>query len=95
MSVATEHQRERSGRASERLELARYTISAGERVNYGQRVADGVRLLDVPADGRGRHYVIERELTRMAELEAIVADYLEQSTRWNGVPAHVRTVGRR
>ena len=38
-----------------------------------------MRLVDVPAEGRGRRYVIERELTSMAELEAIVADYLEQA----------------
>ena len=38
-------------------------------------------------DGEGRHYVIERELTTMAELEAIVADYLEQAAAWNAIPA--------
>ena len=31
--------------------------------------------------------VIERELTSMAELEAIVADYLEQAARWDAIPA--------
>jgi hypothetical protein len=29
-----------------------------------------------PVSGDGRHYVIERELTTMAELDAIVTDYL-------------------
>ena len=70
-----------------RVELARYTIGAGERIVCGQRVLGVVRLTDVPADGRGRHYVIERDLTSMAELEAIVADYLQQAARWNAVPA--------
>jgi hypothetical protein len=46
-----------------------------------------VRLVDVPAEGRGRRYLIERELTSMAELEAIIADYLDQATRWDAIPA--------
>jgi hypothetical protein len=54
---------------NERVELARYTIAAGERVIYGQRALGVVRLVDVPAFGRGRRYLIERELTVMAELE--------------------------
>jgi hypothetical protein len=72
---------------NERVELARYTIGGGERVISGQRVRGVVRLVDAPARGRGRRYVIERELTAMAELEAIVADYLKQATIWNTIPA--------
>ena len=72
---------------NERVELARYTISAGERVIYGQRVRGVVRIVDAPARGRGRRYVIERELTAMAELEAIVADYLRQAAIWDTIPA--------
>jgi hypothetical protein len=77
----------RAGQTNERVELARYTVSAGERVIYGQRVLGVVRLVDAPADGDGRRYVIERELTVMAELDAIVADYLEQAAIWDMVPA--------
>lgn len=76
-----------SGTANTRVELGRYTVSAGERVIYGQRVRGVVRLVDVPADGSGRRYLIERELTVMAELEAIVADYLDQASAWNMIPA--------
>src|ERR671910_3204694 len=72
---------------NERVELARYTVSGGERVIYGQRVLGVVRLVDHPADGHGRRYIIERELARMAELEAIVADYLQQAAVWDQVPA--------
>jgi hypothetical protein len=80
--------RQRVGRVTnEPVELARYTVSAGERVIYGQRVLGVVRLADHPADGRGRRYLIERELTVMAELEAIVADYLEQAAIWDAIPA--------
>ncbi len=72
---------------NDRVELARYRVSAGERVIYGQRVLGVVRLVDHPARGHGRRYVIERELTVMAELEAIVADYLEQAAVWDAIPA--------
>lgn len=76
-----------TGQTGERVELGRYTIDAGERIVFGQRVLGIVRLVDVPADGDGRHYLIERGLTSMAELEAIVADYLSEAARWNAVPA--------
>ena len=72
---------------NKRIELARYTITAGERVIYGQRIRGVVRLVDVPAQGRGRRYLIERELTSMAELDAIVADYLDQAAGWDAIPA--------
>ena len=72
---------------NERVELARYSISTGERVISGQRVLGVVRVVDHPADGHGRRYIIERELTVMAELEAIVADYLHQASTWDQVPA--------
>jgi hypothetical protein len=72
---------------NERVELARYTVSAGERVIYGQRVLGVVRLVDHPANGHGRRYVVERELTVMAELEAILADYLRQASSWDTIPA--------
>lgn len=72
---------------NERVELARYSATGEERVIYGQRVLGVVRLVDHPADGHGCRYLIERELTVMAELEAIVADYLQQAAAWNVVPA--------
>src|SRR5919198_4243000 len=67
-------------------ELARYRISAGERIVIGQRVLGVVRLTDVPADGHGRRYLIERGLTAMAELEAVIVDYVAQAERWDAVP---------
>jgi hypothetical protein len=77
----------RAGQTNSRIELAHYTVSDGERVIYGQRVLGVVRLVDEPADGDGRRFVIERELTVMSELEAIVADYLDQAAIWNVIPA--------
>lgn len=77
----------RRGATNPRVELARYHITAGDHVIYGQRIDGVVRLVDERADARGRRYVIERELTCMAELEAIVADYVTQAARWDEIPA--------
>ena len=62
----------------ERVELGRYRIPAGERIVYGQRVDGVVRVTDVPARGRGRAYLVERELEQdgHAALLALVADYI-------------------
>ncbi len=46
-----------------------------------------MRLIDLPSGERGRRYLIERDLTVMAELEAIVEDYLDQAARWDAIPA--------
>jgi hypothetical protein len=87
VTTPTVTQTPRAGQTNGRVELARYTVSAGERVVYGQRVLGVVRLVDDPASGEGRHYVIERQLVAMAELEAILADYLQQAATWDAIPA--------
>ena len=86
MTILAPQTSRRRGPTNERVELARYAISAGARIVYGQRVFGIVRLTDVPADGHGRHYLIERGLTRMAELLALVDDYLGQAEHWDAVP---------
>ena len=75
----------------ERVELARYTVSAGERVLYGQRVNGVVRVTDVPACGRGRAYLVERELEQDGydALKALVSDYLTQAGLLEDVPMAV------
>jgi hypothetical protein len=66
----------------ERVELARYTVTAGQRILYGQRVAGVVRITDRPANNRGgRSYLVERELEQegpgaYAALQSLIADYL-------------------
>ena len=87
MTTPTVTETRRAGQTNEPVELARYTVSSGERVIRGQRVLGVVRLVDAPPSARGRRYVIERELTSMAELEAIVADYLRQAAIWDAIPA--------
>ena len=72
----------------ERVELGRYRVPEGERIIYGQRVDGVVRVTDVPADGRGRAYLVERELERdgHAALLALVADYISQAELHAAVP---------
>ncbi len=78
-----------SAAVGERVELARYTASAGERIVFGQRVDGVVRVTDKPA-GRGRSFLVERGLTSKAELDALVEDYVEQSERRDEPAALVR-----
>jgi hypothetical protein len=73
----------------ERVELGRYTSTdAGERVIYAQRVNGVVRVSDCPATGRGRAYLVERELEKdgHAALLSLVADYLTVAERYGTVP---------
>jgi hypothetical protein len=75
----------------ERIELARYSVPVGERVLYGQRVNGVVRVTDVPACGRGRAYLVERELEQDGydALKALVSDYLDQAELLEDVPMAV------
>lgn len=72
----------------ERVELARYRVSGGERILYGQRIKGIVRVSDRPACGAGRSYLVERELERdgYSALKALIADYTCQAERLNAVP---------
>ena len=82
-----------------RVELARYSVSSGERILYGQRVAGVVRITDCPAGRCDRAYLVERELEQeevgaFAALEAVVADYLEQARRHDELPMATSAVRR-
>jgi hypothetical protein len=75
-----------------RTELARYTIPGGERILYGQRIDGVVRVTDRPAGAAtetDRAYVVERGLTKKAELAALIADYLAEADRLRAVPMSV------
>jgi hypothetical protein len=76
-----------SGATNPAVELARYRISAGERILKGQRILGVVRVVDLPADGQGRRFLVERELETNAELKALIADYLAQAEALDAVPA--------
>lgn len=65
----------------QRVELARYRITAGERILHGQRVNGVVCITDSASDPGSRAYLIERGLEQdgNAALQAVVADYVQQS----------------
>lgn len=69
-------------------ELARYTVSTGERVLYRQCVAGNLHVVDVPAHGAGPCYLVERDLEHdgPAAVQALVADYLNQCRRTGAIP---------
>ena len=78
-------------RTGVRVELARYSVSAGDRVLYGQRVDGVVRVTDVPLGGGSRAYLVERGLEEEgsnanAALRALIADYLRQARVLDAVP---------
>ena len=83
--------RRHGDRVGERVELARYTVCAGERILYGQRVDGVVRVTDVPAHDRGRAYLVERELEQdgYGALQALVCDYVRQAELLGDVPMAV------
>jgi hypothetical protein len=75
---------------NEPVERGRYTVGGQERVLWAQRVEGTVCLTDAPPEGqRGRPYLIEDDLTSIAELDAIVADYLSQAQKHSGTPAQI------
>jgi len=57
-----------------------------DRELIGHRVNGTVELRDEPASGKGRRYIIEAQLTSLAELKAIVADYTATADRIEGIP---------
>jgi hypothetical protein len=73
-----------------RTELARYAVNGGERVLYGQRIDGVVRVTDRPAQPGGRSYLVERGLASKAELDALIADYLQQAESLDMPPVAAR-----
>ena len=71
--------------AGEQKVLASYETDEGERQLVAQRVQGTVALSDIPTD-HGRVHLIERQLSSLAELEALVADYLEQARKARRCP---------
>jgi len=76
----------------DQVELGRYEFTGGERILYGQRVNDVVRVTDRPAWGCDRSYLVERGLDGdgYPALEARVADYTREAMRLDAIPMTVR-----
>jgi hypothetical protein len=75
----------------EQVELGRYEFTGGQRVLYGQRVNDVVRVTDRPARGAHRSYLVDRGLERQgySALETLVEDYTRQAEELDAIPMAV------
>ena len=72
--------------AGERKVLARYEADEGERQLVAQRINGHVALTDVPRGEQGRVHLIERHVGALAELDALVADYLLKAAECGRCP---------
>ncbi len=86
--MSTTTQRQATPQVGERVELARYGTPTEQRMLQGQRINGVVRIVDVPATGHGRRYLVEPQLEQdgNAALQALLADYLAQSERLQEIP---------
>ena len=80
----------------DQVELARYRLTIGERILYGQRVDGVVRVTDRPARGEGRSYLVECALERDGEraLRALLEDYIRQARRLDQIPMAATNLAR-
>jgi hypothetical protein len=65
----------RSSRAGASQVLASYGSTRGGRRLVAQRVDGKVAVSDIPATGDGSVYLVERHVSSIAELDALVSDY--------------------
>ena len=71
--------------AGKAIVLATYECDEGERQLVGQRVDGIARITDRPTS-QGRSYLVEQGITTMAELQAILDDYLTKAKRLGYAP---------
>lgn len=78
-----------------RIELARYRVSAGERVLYALRANGRVCVVDAPVKAGGCSYVVERnvQLDRGPSLCALIVDYVAQARDADRVPMATSLLG--
>jgi hypothetical protein len=77
-------------RRGQPVELGRYTADTGQRVLIAKRspTTGRVALYDIPTGQREPRFIVEPYLDSLAELEAIVADYLTQARKRGYCPMH-------
>jgi hypothetical protein len=78
---------------AEGTELARYRVSAGERVLMGWRRGGGVEVTDRPLQGRARAYLVDRGFRGFEQLAAFLSDYVDQARRLDACPMSREAIG--
>ena len=83
-------------RPHQTVELARYVTDLREqRILAARRGADEiVRVYDLPVDGRGRSYDVERGFESWGELAMLIRDYTRQAKRLGDCPMSRRALRR-
>jgi hypothetical protein len=78
----------------QQVQLARYTLTGGERILCGHRVDGIVCITDRPAAGSGRAYLVEHDIQEEGyeALAALIADYTLQAAKLDEVPMAVTAV---
>jgi hypothetical protein len=66
--------------------LATYRCDEGCRQLVGQRIKGKVALSDVPVGAHGKVYLVERHLPCKAELDGLIADYLDMAAQLDRPP---------
>ena len=66
--------------------LASYDCDEGTRQLVAQRIKGQVALSDTPTGDEGRVYLVERHVGALAELDALVADYIAKAAELRQCP---------
>lgn len=77
-------------------QLARYSVSGGERALCARHMRGVIYVIDQPATGTGRSYLVDCLLERdgRAAVQALVADYTNQALALDQIPLRVSVVRR-
>lgn len=78
---------------AEGAELARYRVTAGERVLMAWGRPGGIEVSDVPVDPGSRGYLVDRGFRCAEQLTAFLGDYLRQARSLDACPMGGAEVG--
>lgn len=75
-------------RTGQPRQLARYETDTGQRVLIAKRCSGKVALFDLPVKSHQPRFIVEPHLQSMAELDALISDYLSVAERLGYCPMH-------
>lgn len=67
--------------------LAGYQVGGERRFIVVQRIRGAIRVGDLPADGKGKRYLVADDLKTCGELNDLLLDYNGQVAKLGAVPA--------
>lgn len=91
MTAAPAHHLNASGAGD--TELGRYRVSSGSRLVVGRRTSSaGTEIVDLPLDGTGPTYLVDRGLHEPDAIAALVEDYLGQARSLDACPMSAEAI---